>query len=536
MHKWGSLRQRIMYRETLTRLRAYNALRFSQGEKPVFDFINYLAEHTFLLDSSFFRGFVPAGYEERTTLAFRQKLLRTTLDHDLGPGVMMMAAGKAVSPFLARLPAVWRKALSAQGLVIHWVSPLLWLYVVLQKFKEAVSVYRHGCTSRAGIGPAGPYALLMGLPPRAYTGSLQDDDRPYINFLSWFRQRYVQLDLRVVRGDVPTAALKPGIFFQKDLWPALTDADSYRAFRKQGRQILGRALWALLRGRWEYAFMARDVIELQYVRALAKSDLPARVAITNSHYVNRPLWSYYLEECGIETGLYFYSTNTFNIDLRQGGYGLVYGYNLMSWSHYYTATPEHAAFLQQASPYPKTVHVVGTIPLEDNGMPLPEKKRPAVAYFDVQPFRDAFMASIGRPTPLYNFEASRRNIDNILAVCKRHGYDLFIKPKRDVGNRLCPRYRRYIEMLARQGDIHIIDSYIAADRVVEWADAVVCQPFTSVAIVATEYHRPAVYYDGLKLVQKEQPAAQGVEVIQELEELSSWLARVDRVRSDAQVK
>lgn len=512
-------------------MRAFKYFQRSSGEAPLLDFINTLVETSLIYKESFFSGLVPDGYAARTALTFRQKLLRVTVDNDLSVGVMLMLAGKNSSPYIARLPHEWRTALAKQGLRLHKLSVFFWQYTVAQKFKEAISFYRLAGKDRFSGNRPGRYALLLGLHSRAYSGYAQNDAHEYKNFLSWFHQKWDDLKLHVVANYNPAEEPKPYVCFRQHAWPALAP-EELNSYRKQARLVLWRSLAAWAQGRWQYAFMARDILELLYVSSLNIAALPAHVAITNSHYFYRPLWSYYLEDCGIETGLYFYSTNTFNIGLRDGPYGLFYGYNLMSWSHYYTATQEHAEFLQQVNFYPKTVHVVGTIPLEDNGMKLPEKKRPAVAYFDVQPFRDAFMASIGRPTPLYTFEASRGNIEDILAVCKRHGYDLFIKPKRDVGNRLCPRYRRYIEMLAGQGDLHILDSYIAADRVVEWADVVICQPFTSVAIVAREYRRPSVYYDGLKLVQKEQPAAQGIKVIQEPEELSAWVMGLGQAHAD----
>ncbi len=519
---WG----RILSRERLSRMRAYKSMQFTKGEKPIFDFINALAAQTFLYDPQFFRGFAPARYEAQAVLAFRQKLLRTTLDNDLAAGTMIMLAGTHAAPFAARLPGPWRRALLAGGLSIHWVSPVLWLFVVARKFKEAVSFYRHGLRSGGAGVPESSYALLLGLPPRAYTGSLLSDQRSYINFVSWFRHKYASLHLRIVAATVPEGQVKPQVTFHRDTWPPLPDLHARARFKKCAWHIMWHSLCAFMRGRWEYAFMARDVMELEYVRLLDKNMLPERVAVTNSHYVNRPLWSYYLEDCGIETGLYFYSTNTFNMDLREGEYGQVYGYNLMSWSHYYTATPEHAAFLDAVTSYPKIVEVVGTIPLEDNGMPLSEKKKPVVAYFDVQPFRDAFMACIGRPTPLYFYEASRQNLEDLILSCKKYGFDLVLKPKRDVGSRLCPRYKRLIDDLAARGEIQVVDSYIAADRVVAWADVVISQPFTSVALVGVEAGKPSVYYDALGLYKKEQPAAQGIAVLQDKNSLSDWLQTV----------
>lgn len=517
--------QRLFYRDRLARLRAYKRLQFTQGERTIFEFINHLTESTYRLSDDFFDALVPTGYSARTVVCFRQKLLRITLDNDLAPGVMLMIGGSH-SVFPARLPSLWRKALSDRGLKVHKFSSVFWGYVVLQKFKEALIFYR--CTMRrcAVADISAPYALLMGLPPRAYAGLSQGDEGTYSNFAAWFGQRHPDLALHIVTGTAQKQGLKSYVQFLVDMWRPLCDEAAYKDFRQQAHKVLWRSFTALLRGRWEYMFMARDILELHYIRLQEDNALPRRVALTNSHYIYRPLWSYNLQDRGIETGLYFYSTNTFNVLLRDKEYGLIYGYGLMSWSHYYVATLEQAAFLESSNSSPKNISVVGAIPLEDNGMPLPEKDKPVVAYFDVQPFRDAFMAAIGRPTPMYFYEASRRNLEDIVAVCKAQGFSLVLKPKRDVGKRLCPRYKEMIVRLAAQGDVRIIDSYIAAERVAAWADVVISQPFTSVALVARHLGKPSVYYDALGIYQREQPAAQGQDVIQDRDELSRWLESV----------
>lgn len=520
--------QHLFYRDRLARLRAYKRLLFAQGEKEIFEFINHLTASTYQLPDNFFENVLPARYSAWAVLCFRQKLLRTTLDNDLAPGVMLMIGGSH-SVFPARLPGQWRRALADRGLRVHKLSSLFWCYVVLQKLKEAFTFYRRVAHMGAGVTTPAPYALLMGLPSRAYAGLSQGDEGVYNNFSAWFGQRHPELDLKIVTGAVQDHRLKPHIQYLNDMWRPLKDEHAYKEFRQQACKVLWHSLTALVRGRWQYMFMARDILELHYTTLIEANQLPRRVAITNSHYIVRPLWSYNLEDRGIETGLYFYSTNTFNIKLRDGDYGQIYGYDLMSWSHYYVATPEQANFLNEVNALPKEIHVVGPIPLEDNGAALPEKSGPTVAYFDVQPFREAFMARIGRPTPLYFYEASRRNLEDILAVCKEHGFSLVLKPKRDVGNRLCPHYKKMIAQLEAQGDIKIIDSYIAAERVAAWADVVISQPFTSVALVAQNLGKPSVYYDALCIYQKEQPAAQGQQVIQDRESLSCWLGNISRV-------
>ena len=53
-------------------------------------------------------------------------------------------------------------------------------------------------------------------------------------------------------------------------------------------------------------------------------------------------------------------------------------------------------------------------------------------------------------------------------------------------------------------------------------------PFTSTALIARELGRPSCYYDPTGLVQKDDRAAHGIEIVSGREELARWLGSVAR--------
>jgi polysaccharide biosynthesis PFTS motif protein len=48
-------------------------------------------------------------------------------------------------------------------------------------------------------------------------------------------------------------------------------------------------------------------------------------------------------------------------------------------------------------------------------------------------------------------------------------------------------------------------------------------PYTSTAIIAKQSNIPSVYYDPLKLLQKDDPAAHGILIIQSFDDLLAWI-------------
>ena len=52
-------------------------------------------------------------------------------------------------------------------------------------------------------------------------------------------------------------------------------------------------------------------------------------------------------------------------------------------------------------------------------------------------------------------------------------------------------------------------------------------PFTSTALIAKEMGKPSCYYDPHGMIQKDDRAASGIEVITGKSELEIWLANLD---------
>ena len=103
------------------------------------------------------------------------------------------------------------------------------------------------------------------------------------------------------------------------------------------------------------------------------------------------------------------------------------------------------------------------------------------------------------------------------------GYMMLWKRKRKIGSIAHPHYRRFGKQLEFAENVIIVDSGISANRVIEASTAVISMPFTSTALIARELGRPSCYYDPTGLVQRDDRAAHGIDVIRNPEELTSWL-------------
>ena len=68
----------------------------------------------------------------------------------------------------------------------------------------------------------------------------------------------------------------------------------------------------------------------------------------------------------------------------------------------------------------------------------------------------------------------------------------------------------------------VIDSEMAATKIIKRSCACISMPFTSTALMAKLEGKPSVYYDPSGLVQKNDRSAHGVPILTGVDELNHW--------------
>jgi len=71
-----------------------------------------------------------------------------------------------------------------------------------------------------------------------------------------------------------------------------------------------------------------------------------------------------------------------------------------------------------------------------------------------------------------------------------------------------------------------VDPDISAYRVIEASTAVISMPFTSTALIARELGKPSCYYDPTDMIQKDDRAGHGIDIISGPEELRKWFKKL----------
>jgi len=195
----------------------------------------------------------------------------------------------------------------------------------------------------------------------------------------------------------------------------------------------------------------------------------------------------------------------------------------MNWPRYLVWNEYQANFVRRAVGEQPEVCIVGNIPFQDNGMELPNLPRNSIAIFDVQPMRDSYYRTLGAEIEYYVPSVAIAFLSDILTVLREFDNPLCLKRKRKIGSLVHPKYRHFLKSLESSSGVLEIDPEIAATRLIRNCVAVIAMPFTSVALLGREQGKPSIYYDPTGIIQKDDRAAHGIDVVTGASELREWL-------------
>ena len=472
---------------------------------------------------------------EQAEVAVRQYLLVRVASVNLNKA-LLHAIGATDSAVVHTLPAEWREVLRQHGFkVAELRSALAWAFFVTlhlgygtlvaakRILRSAAQVVRTSSTR------LGRFAFFQGLArgnlPRSQAYGQSHD------ILSWYLQwpgRADSLDTlcHTVKG-VPAFELRDVMV--RSIPSAIQPLASAAALSRYiGWAIAASALSLvdLLRGRWWHGLMLNEASAAAVIRHHAAEDLARDYLFHNVAWVFRPLWTYEAEKLGSRICYYFYSTNceTFK---RSEGYPLQENFwHAMNWPFYMVWDEYQADFVRRAVGATANISVVGPVWFQAGTEELPSLPSASIAVFDVEPHRPSRYQVLGTAQEYFVPDTANRFLIDIHAAISECGGTMVLKRKRAIGKLRNRRYTRVIDQLSSSAHFAPIDPDTAPTRVIEGCVAVISMPFTSTALLGRQLGKPSAYYDPGGVVQKDDRAAHGIDILSGPQELLAWVRAV----------
>lgn len=538
-HRFRMLFENILKRLYVRRLRrvlrGHRVLKKSDSLEKI-NTANIAFTTTGCIKDGFYSKIIFGAAANSAELAIRQYLLMRLAGVQFGKAILY-THGKMGAKVVYPLPPEWRKIVNEHGFEVATVrSTVLWNALVI--IFLAYGIMSIGKTFLRGIKeiikpslPAlGRYAFFDGLSVNNFPRSPEDGFGQDI--ISWYQRwpgRTSELDAisHTVKSVTQARAIGVPLFSLRSAISPPTKLTTL--FRYLGWGVAASVIATIdfFRGRWWHAVLLSEASKAALMRMHQSDQLARDYLFHNSSWIYRPLWTYEAEAKGSRIILYFYSTNI-EAFKRPGRDPLraYCGYQAMTWPRYLVWDEYQADFVRRVACGDPCIDVVGSIHFSDNTNKMPALPARTVAVFDVQPVRDVFYNTLAIDFDYYTPTTANQFLIDVHEILKEVGCSLALKRKRDIGRLAHPAYRRFVEEFEKLPHCIHVDPDVAAVNVIEGCIAIISTPFTSTALLGRALGKPSVYYDPNGMIQKDDQAAHGIDILCGQDELRVWLKSV----------
>ena len=355
----------------------------------------------------------------------------------------------------------------------------------------------------------------------------QGNDGRSFDIMSWFvhwnRDYEVDTICHSVKDELSRKVNGISVVSIPSSIPPLTEISAIMCFLYWSICAVSIAAFDCIRGRWWHPLLLNQAVASTKARLQQNRYIAKEYLFHNSSWFYRPLWTYETEKRGALVSFYFYSTNCEQIKQANGYPAMHYGWQAMTWPRYLVWDSFQANFVKRAIGDQAHVIVTGPIYFHNSDMPMPAITGKQIAVFDISPLRTSRYQAICLSIEYYLPETCIAFLQDIHYVTRQTCYKMVWKRKRKIGLLAHARYCLAEDRFSTDESVIVIDPDIAAHRVIESSNAVISMPFTSTALIARELGKPSCYYDPTGMVQKDDRAAHGIEILNGRLELSRWI-------------
>lgn len=421
-------------------------------------------------------------------------------------------------PLMYPIPMSWAKLLSRRGFEVNlYICQILWSIFILTRFIHDMIV---SCKATVRLKTTNPEAsdeyrvYLHNIPDSA----LQHNTSGKGNLLNWLQRHYAGKNVIFYHNNLR----------QKEFTIKNQKFTPIEPFFFITNLTLTQRLNLLIS---VFYYVSSSILEIKFYRLLISSDFHKYLSLkklnfdecifNNSDRIFRPMWSK-----DIKSTFLFYSVNYVEIDNKNPRYG----WDMLPWDKFLAWNCKHREQLVRLGVSSEKIFIAGPQWFEGRDLKPSEILKLGeatfkVGLFDVAPGRSLADLSYAFRSNYYAFKNVKRFLDITTSVTTELEGHVYWKPKRDRGGNT-HKYYQYLISNNSCRNVEVMCNSISPVSLIERLDAVVCLPFTSVAHIAIQEEKPAIYFDPLGVIEDGHEGLYGLSVVREYDELKSWLADV----------
>jgi len=272
-----------------------------------------------------------------------------------------------------------------------------------------------------------------------------------------------------------------------------------------------------------YSFFLEEVLKFKRANLANIEDFSKDYLFHNSTPFYRPIWTYIAEEKGSRILFYFYSTNNEAFKTK-GGYSENSLWHLVSWPHYLVWDEFQVDFIKRFNRHNSIIEEVGSIWFSsyETSVDIPME---SISVFDVTPFRPAMYIKFGADLDYYIYNNSNQFLTDVQSILDNNNITMLHKMKR-INKFTHKKYIRRLRQLSEEYNYIEIHPSVDALQIIQKTKACISMPFTSTALLAKMEGKPSIYYDPSGLVQKDDRAAHGIPILNNIAQLREWVQNI----------
>ena len=352
-----------------------------------------------------------------------------------------------------------------------------------------------------------------------------------LNIISWFYIKYKKkYDFENICHDsIDHDTKNKNVFYVKSVLPPIQSFYKLTLFFIEYIKLIIVTLINLLFLKWIPFILLNEIIKSKIFISTEKSNIGKVYLFNNSQMRYRPIWTYIAEKKGADIIFYYYSVNNEKIQNIYSKQKYFYGLDKMSWSKYLVWDLNQKNKLIHQVGKDKDICVVGYIPFSVNPFLKFSYDHKYIVVFPIQPKRKFLYKTTNMNEVDYCIPSScKKFLDDISILSKKHKIHIILKQKRKISTLFRDTgYNNYTNNLIKNNkSLNIIDEEFSVQQIISNSMGVISYPFTSTAKIANYMNIPSIYYDTSQIIHKNDPGAEDIEMINQINDLEEWIKKI----------
>jgi polysaccharide biosynthesis PFTS motif protein len=290
--------------------------------------------------------------------------------------------------------------------------------------------------------------------------------------------------------------------------------------------VLYSSLLSLLNlfiGKWHDALLLYEAYLTKVYDKINVDLLAKEYLFSISVFTYRPLWTYVIENKGIKITMFSYASSFGGFKYKNNYPDIEYEYQITTWPNIYFFTKEYCDFITNTVQNKINIFCADQpILFSDKNIEIPyfDKFR-SITVFDITPCEIDVICKLLPEFPYRTYDNAIQFLEDIYSFCISNEFSFVWKRKRNFSIIHSKKYINFCIEFEKRENVVVVDSDIAAYRLIEKSNIVITVPFSTPSLIAKQLKINSFYYDPTMLLSIDDRGAQGIKLISGYNELKN---------------